>query len=90
MLIDCPYCGERPSAEFTVLGDAAPARPSGLDDFEAWYAYVYLRDNLKGRVREYWHHAGGCRSWLVVERDNATHEVFAVEAARATRREGRP
>jgi sarcosine oxidase subunit delta len=37
-------------------------------------------------MREHWHHAGGCRSWLLVERDNATHEIFAVEAARdATR-----
>jgi methylglutamate dehydrogenase subunit B len=85
MLINCPHCGERPSEEFTVLGDAAPVRPEG-DDAEAWYAYVYLRDNLKGRMREYWHHAGGCRAWLLVERDNATHEIFAVTAAREGRR----
>ena len=86
MLIRCPYCGERPLEEFTILGDAAPIRPTDLDDFEAWYAYVYLRDNLKGRMREHWHHAGGCRAWLVVERDNATHEVFAVVPAREGRR----
>jgi methylglutamate dehydrogenase subunit B len=85
MLIKCPYCGERPSEEFTVLGDAAPIRPAG-DDVEAFHAYVHLRDNLKGRMREHWHHAGGCRSWLVVERDNATHEIFAVEPARDRRR----
>ena len=86
MLIKCPYCGERPLEEFTVLGDAAPTRPDGSDDFDAWYDYVYLRDNVKGRMREHWHHSGGCRSWMVVERDNATHEVFAVEAARDARR----
>lgn len=81
MLIKCPYCGERPSEEFTYLGDASLTRPAG-DDFDAWYDYVYLRHNVKGRMREYWHHGGGCRSWLVVERDTATHEVFAVAAAR--------
>ncbi|HSM19070.1 MAG TPA: sarcosine oxidase subunit delta, partial [Hyphomicrobiales bacterium] len=43
MLIKCPYCGERPLDEFAVLGDAAPTRPTDLDDFEAWYDYVYLR-----------------------------------------------
>jgi methylglutamate dehydrogenase subunit B len=84
MLIKCPYCGERPLEEFAVLGDAAPMRPAG-DDFEAWYDYVYLRDNLKGRMSEHWHHAGGCRSWLIVERDNATHEIFAVTPAREGR-----
>ena len=30
--------------------------------------YVYLRDNPRGPLREYWHHAGGCRRWLVVTR----------------------
>jgi len=90
MLIKCPYCGERPSEEFTVLGDAAPVRPDGSDDFESWYDYVYLRDNLKGRMREHWHHGGGCRSWLVVERDNASHEIFAVAAARDAKRGRRP
>ncbi|MFW6077863.1 MAG: sarcosine oxidase subunit delta, partial [Hyphomicrobiales bacterium] len=53
---------------------------------EAFHDYVYLRDNLKGRMREHWHHAGGCRSWLVVERDNSTHEIFGVEPARERRR----
>ena len=85
MLIKCPYCGERPLEEFAILGDAAPVRPAG-DDFEAWLDYVYLRDNLKGRMSEHWHHAGGCRSWLIVERDNATHEIFAVEPARDANR----
>ena len=26
---------------------------------------------------EYWHHAAGCRRWLVVTRDTVTHEVYA-------------
>ena len=87
MLIHCPFCGARPSEEFAVLGDAAPKRPEapGDDtgsDLEAWYDYVYLRDNPRGVHREFWQHVGGCRAWLVVERDTATHEVRSVELAR--------
>jgi len=81
MLIKCPYCGERPSEEFTMLGDASVRRPTG-NDAEAWYEYVYIRDNPKGRFAEYWHHGAGCRSWLVVERNTETHEVYGVTAAR--------
>lgn len=81
MLIKCPYCGDRPVEEFTMLGDASVKRPEG-GDAEAWYDYVYLRDNPKGRFSEFWHHGAGCRSWLVVERDTQTHEVFGVTAAR--------
>ena len=38
MLIDCPYCGERLSEEFTILGDATKQRPagSGATDIE-WF-----------------------------------------------------
>jgi sarcosine oxidase subunit delta len=84
MLIDCPYCGERLSEEFTILGDATKQRPAGsaASDMDAWYDYVFIRDNPKGRHREYWQHTGGCRAWLVVERDTLTHQVYAVTPAR--------
>jgi sarcosine oxidase subunit delta len=84
MRIPCPYCGPRPSEEFTVLGDATKARPTSLEpeSQETWFDYVYLRDNPKGRHLEYWHHSGGCRTWLVVERDTATHAVHGVTTAR--------
>ena len=74
----------RPSEEFTYLGDAAVVRPTSNDpeSMNRWFGYVYLRDNPKGRTHEYWHHGGGCRSWLVVERDTATHEIFSSITAR--------
>lgn len=77
-LIPCPHCGIRPKEEFTIRGDASPVRPAPEAPEEAWTAYVYLRENPKGRYRESWHHSRGCRRFLVVERDNATHEVFSV------------
>lgn len=79
MLIRCPICGERDVSEFTYEGDATAVRPSLAEtDPEPWLAYVYDRSNPRGPHREHWHHTGGCRSWLVVERDTLTHDIFSV------------
>lgn len=80
-LISCPHCGVRPKEEFTIRGDASLARPAADADADAWYDYVYLRDNPRGRHKEYWHHSSGCRRWLVVERDTVTHAVHTVSDA---------
>lgn len=81
--IDCPYCGLRDFSEFTYGGDATLVRPElTTDDPEAWHDFVFLRDNPRGRHKEFWHHVNGCRQWLRVERDSLTHEIFSVEPAR--------
>jgi sarcosine oxidase subunit delta len=85
-LILCPHCGLRPREEFTVRGAALP-RPAPDATEDAWFSYVYLRENPRGAYDEYWHHASGCRRWLVVSRDTTTHEIAAVhEASHAGRR----
>lgn len=90
MRIACPFCGERENGEFTYLGDAKPKRPvvtaveagKGAEgEQDAFYDYVYLRDNVAGVMSEYWYHGGGCRSWLIVERNTVTHEISSVRAA---------
>ena len=82
MRIACPHCGLRDVQEFSYLGGVATKRPEGAAASEAaMFDHVYLRDNPAGRLREHWHHAAGCRAWLVVTRDTRTHEIFAVEAA---------
>ena len=82
MKINCPLCGQRPNGEFTIKGDAANVRPDLETATEKdWHDYVYLRDNPKGVLKEFWHHSHGCRSWLVIERNNVTHEVFSVQLA---------
>ena len=56
LLIRCPYCGERPEIEFSYGGQAhlaRPGRPAELSDDE-WAAYLYLRDNPRGRHAERW------------------------------------
>ena len=82
MRIACPYCGTRNSEEFAYLGDAAlTKRPEPAAGEEAFFDYVYLRDNPRGAHHELWQHVSGCRSWLVVTRDTATHEIAAVAFA---------
>jgi sarcosine oxidase subunit delta len=31
---------------------------------------------LRGKHWELWQHLSGCRQWIKVERDTATHEIF--------------
>lgn len=81
MRIPCPHCGERGSEEFTYLGAAGLVRPEMDAPLEAWNAYVHLRDNPAGPHRELWHHAHGCRRWLVVTRDTRMHEIFGAADA---------
>jgi sarcosine oxidase subunit delta len=76
-LIHCPHCGPRPREEFSIRG-AALKRPAPEAPESEWFEYVYLRDNPRGRFDEHWRHSAGCRRWLVVTRDTATHEVYAV------------
>ncbi|MDX1607269.1 MAG: sarcosine oxidase subunit delta [Candidatus Competibacterales bacterium] len=80
--IPCPWCGERDHTEFSYGGDATRRRPDPtVTDPQIWYAYVYIRDNPRGRHHEYWRHSHGCGQWLRVERDTLTHAVGAVRFA---------
>jgi heterotetrameric sarcosine oxidase delta subunit len=79
----CPVCGLRDETEFVFGGDATVRRPAHAEtDIEAWYDFVFLRDNPRGAHREYWHHAQGCRQWLVVERDTLMHAIGHAVLAR--------
>jgi sarcosine oxidase subunit delta len=80
-LIDCPHCGRRPKEEFSIRSDASLVRPAAGSAPGVWLDYVYLRDNPKGLHREHWHHASGCRRWLIVERCTLTHAVTRVSDA---------
>ena len=85
MIINHPNLGPRDAAEFTVLGDASLLnRPNWRADNadDAFYRYMYLRDNPAGLHRELWFHEQGDRSWLVVTRDTLTHAVLEVTLAR--------
>jgi len=74
--IRCPWCGYRDESEFQYSGDATKVRPADNASEEKFFNYVYLRDNPKGWHIEWWHHTGGCRQWVKVVRNTATHEII--------------
>lgn len=81
--LTCPWCGVRDMIEFTYGGDAGVQRPGEDPETpdEAFFDYVYVRENPRGPHLEYWQHTAGCRQWIRVRRDTLTHEVLACEPA---------
>lgn len=79
--IDCPFCGLRDHAEFRYGGDATIIYPPLEAAVEVWIEAVFWRENPCGRQLESWQHVHGCRLWLYVERDTATHTIYSVRAA---------
>jgi sarcosine oxidase subunit delta len=76
----CPFCGPRTENEFHYGGEAGNLRPEGGDVVpERWGAYLYMRDNPKGKTREVWLHMP-CGEFFVMERDSVSHQVFAMTA----------
>lgn len=81
MRVQCPHCGERNLEEFFFHGSLPDARPKEATNLQEWHDHVYLRDNVRGLQHELWQHLYGCRSWLIVHRDNFSHEIFSVVPA---------
>jgi sarcosine oxidase subunit delta len=79
--IHCPWCGLRDHEEFTLWGDASRAFPALDAPREQWVRAVYDRPNPRGETQEFFQHTLGCRRWLVVTRNNLTHEVLTVVPA---------
>ena len=79
--IPCPFCGVRDESEFRYRGDATCQRPQAEAGLDAFHAYVYERDNLRGWHSEWWLHVAGCRRLLKIMRHTLTHEIRSVEAA---------
>ena len=79
LLIQCPYCGERPESEFAYGGQAhiaRPVQPAGLSD-EQWATFLYMRANTKGVHAERWRHAHGCNRFFNALRDTTTDHFLA-------------
>ena len=76
--IKCPHCGMRSQNEFSYEGDATIKRPELGKEIadQDWDNFVYNRKSLRGKHWELWQHLSGCRQWIKVQRDTATHEIF--------------
>ena len=74
LLVPCPHCGPRNSADLRYVGES-PARPDpNTADAEAWRDYLYLRDNPADWLQEMWYCRAGCRRYFTVERHTVTNE----------------
>ena len=82
-LIPCPHCGLRPKEEFSIRGRGAATSGAGCEPKRRGSPMFICATIRAAAIEEYWHHAGGCRRWLIVTRDTLTHE----RDRRARRRE---
>ena len=85
MIIDHPLLGPRDAPNSSI--SAMPRlidRPDrqAEDAAEAFYEYVYLRDNPAGEHRELWYHEQGDRPGWSSRATPLTHEITGVELAR--------
>jgi len=83
LLIECPYCGERPEPEFVYGGQAhvaRPARPTQASP-EEWVEFLYLRANTRGVHAERWRHTHGCGRFFNALRDTTTDRFLATYRA---------
>jgi sarcosine oxidase subunit delta len=83
LLIQCPYCGERPEPEFAYAGQAHIARPPqpATASIEEWTSYLYQRDNIRGVHAERWRHSRGCGRFFNALRDTTTDRFLATYRA---------
>jgi heterotetrameric sarcosine oxidase delta subunit len=76
ILLTCPNCGERNVNEFRYGGEVRPRPGEDGRDPAAWAAYLYMRTNPSGPLREWWYHRAGCGCWFVAERHTQTQDVI--------------
>lgn len=86
LLIHCPYCEQDlPELEFRHAGEAHLTRPAAADEVsdEAFEAFLYLRDNPRGRAHERWRHVHGCGRFFNAVRDTVSDRFASTYKAGA-------
>ncbi len=77
-ILNCPLNGPRNISEFAFGGEVRemPAANAGVRE---WAAYVFIENNTRGVVREWWIHLPSAY-WFIAERNTATNEVVRTYA----------
>ena len=74
-LMTCPLNGVRNISEFICGGEISDMPdPNNCTDRE-WADYLFMEENTKGRVREWWMHAASSY-WFIAERNTETNEII--------------
>ena len=82
LLIHCPYCEETlPESEFAYAGQAHVTRPGPEASDEAWEAFLFVRENVKGPHFERWRHVHGCGRFFNAVRDTVSDKILTTYKA---------
>ena len=74
LLVPCPHCGPRNSADLSYQGEAASRPDPSSTTPVQWRDYLYMEYNPAGWLRENWYCSSGCRRFFTVERHTVTSE----------------
>ena len=92
LLINCPYCGQRPELEFSYGGEAHIARPKNPDAVtdQEWAEFLYMRTSPRGVHAERWRHTHGCARFFNALRDTVSDMFLATYKIGETRPDRSP
>ena len=74
-LMTCPLNGVRNISEFVCGGDVLDMPDPNTCSDREWADYLFMEENTKGMVREWWIHAASSY-WFIAERNTETNEII--------------
>jgi len=77
-IINCPLNGPRNALEFICAGEVKHEPPQDAE-IEVWADFVFLQNNKKGVVHEWWCHIASSY-WFIVTRDTASEEILVTSS----------
>ncbi len=78
-LVNCPLNGPR-NAQEVICGGEVTEEPDQNATMESWADHVFLENNTKGVVHEWWCHVASSY-WFIVTRDTLSEEILATSSA---------
>ena len=74
-IVNCPLNGPRNAQEF-ICGGEVRHEPAQDADTGEWTDFVFLQNNKRGVIHEWWCHVA-TSYWFVVTRDTASESIVA-------------
>lgn len=78
-IMNCPLNGPRNINEFVYGGVVGTMPDPATTSDEAWAEYLFIENNTRGPVREWWYHVPTAY-WFIAERDTSTDEILRTYA----------
>ena len=73
-IMHCPLNGPRNIDEFLYGGTVGSMPDPAVVSDEAWAEYLFIENNTRGLVREWWYHVP-TSYWFIAERDTSTDQI---------------